>query len=150
MTDAERAAMREAIRLKTKCVQPITRSTFPLNQPVIVEAIIDCESGWEFDAPLHIMRPFHRYIETGSIWAGAVDSALEDILIDLSIGQDESLPPDDHAWPYTGKYLDRVFRQVRNGGRRDRFCYYRRIVLVTDWDAYKWEFFGVPGDKRAD
>lgn len=48
-------------------VRPITRELFPLGVPVIVEAMIDRESGWEFDAPLHFISPFHRYREVGSI-----------------------------------------------------------------------------------
>lgn len=45
---------------------PITKAMFPIGVPVLVESFIDSGCGWEFDAPLHIMSPFHAYYIVGS------------------------------------------------------------------------------------
>lgn len=126
-----REQMREEIRLKSRWVRPVTKALFPVGVPVVVEAIVDTRSGWEFDAPMHIMRPFHRYCEVGSITSQALEDRIKDILLDLDLG--DEIKPDDHAWPYTGEYLKRVFRQVQKGQRLDRFWHLRSTVVVNSW-----------------
>ncbi len=117
--------------LKHSSVRGVTKATFPVGEIVTVEAFIDREAGWEFDAPLHFIAPFHRYYETGSIGVESVRAHLEDILIDLDCGID--LRPCDHPWPYAPEELTRIISRVRSGHDRKRFAYYRVNVLVDNW-----------------
>lgn len=103
----------------------ITRAMFPLNTPVVVEAMIDRQSGWEFDAPLIFMSPFCRDCITGSICVEAVYSKLEDILIDLDC--DYRIEQESHD------ELRQIFSRVRSGHDRKRWAYYRATVIVSRW-----------------
>lgn len=118
-------------------VVPITKRTFPLGQPVLIESFIDGNCGWEYDAPLHFMRPFHRYCIVGSCCTETIDGKIEDIIIDLDCGR--TIAPDDDCWPYEPKYLKRLFRRARNG---NRCMYFRSIVTVNSWsdDGYCLDF----------
>lgn len=126
-------------------VQPLTRELFPLGVPVIVEAMIDRESGWEFDAPLHFISPFHRYREVGSISKSTVESRLDDVLTDLDCGL--SWEADRHVWPYLPEEYLRFVSRVRSGHDRRRFAYFRCQVTVRRWDENSlgdWEIKFVP------
>ena len=122
-------------------MKPITRTLFPLHELVVVESFID-NCGWEFDAPLHFMRPFHRYCITGSACKEVIDERIEDILIDLA--SDRSIPADDDSWPYTPSYLKRFFAEIRRGKHKDRVWYYRTEVVVESWgygdDGQCWNY----------
>lgn len=112
----------------------ITRDTFPIGIPISVEAIIDGSCGWEFDAPLHIMRPFHRHYDVGSICVESVESKIEELLIDLDV--DGSLPGEDDVWPYANwDYLNGLFLRCRRGKGRRGVSYFRLDVTVNQW----WE-----------
>jgi hypothetical protein len=126
-----REEMREQIRIRGRCVKPVTQATFPIGVPVEVHAIVDTKCGWEFDAPMHIMRPFHQYCIVSSISERTLEAEIEDILIDLDLGV--ALKPDSDAWPYTGDYLKRVFRQVVNGKQLGRFWHLVSKVTVQSW-----------------
>ena len=111
----------------------ITRATFPVGKPVVVESIIDGGCGWEFDAPLHIVRPFHWYSVTGSVWTGAPEVKLEEIILDLSI-HGSSIVADGNWWPYPDeKYLVGLFQRAKRGSARDGVWYLRTTVTVHDW-----------------
>lgn len=112
-------------------VRPVTREVFPLYVPVIVEAMIDREPGWEFDAPLHFIAPFHRYCEVGSICETSVLKELDDLLLDLDCCF--SYSADAHCWPYLPAEYLRFASRVRAGHDRRRFAYFRCEVTVTRW-----------------
>src|SRR5579872_5034670 len=112
--------MHEDHILNTPEVRQINKETFPIGQLVKIEAFIDRESGWEFDAPMHIMSPFHRYHETGSICDWALYRVLEDLLIDVDIYG--SVEADDNAWPYTAKELQEDWEQIKAGKSGNRYA----------------------------
>ena len=111
----------------------ITKDTFPLGVPVLIETMIDREAGWEFDAPMEIMSPFRLFRETGSIGPEAVEAVLEDLLIDfdcnLTVEPDCVGDDDDDA------ALHEIFSKVRGGRLRKRWAYYRTTVVVNRWTS---------------
>lgn len=109
----------------------VTRDLFPVGRPVTVEAIIDGACGWEFDAPMHIMRPFHRCCIISSIWPGVLEDRIEDLLISLDIGQ--TIEPDTDCWPYDERYLCGLFRRARAGRARSGVWFLRSVVTVNSW-----------------
>lgn len=118
-------------KLTGRNVRPITRADFPFNTPVIVEAFIDREAGWEFDAPMHIMVPWHRYCIINSITSHVLFDRIDNILTDLDCGF--SVEADDDSWPYSPGYLKRKWRQIRSGKCAKRFPVLSATVTVFEW-----------------
>lgn len=116
----------------------ITANTFPLNTPIIIESFIDGACGWEFDAPLHIMVPFHAYAEVGSNCAAVVGAKVEDILIDVAcdIEFGTAAIEDNHYWPYKDRAAARRrFIRARDGGKRPQhgLAYYKHELVIRDF-----------------
>jgi len=110
----------------------LDREAFPIGVPVVIEAIIDGSCGWEFSAPMHVMRPFHRYFETGSICVESVEEKIEDLMIDLDAYV--SLSGEDSVWPYANwDYLNGLFLRCRRGKGRQGVSYFRVDVTVSHW-----------------
>lgn len=53
-----------------------------------------CEPQWEFDAPVILYEPVHRYGFSGGVGGGAIVSLLEHVCEDLCLGEDVN--PDWH------------------------------------------------------
>jgi hypothetical protein len=111
--------------------RPITRGSFPVGKPVTVLGICDLACGWEFDAPLHIMRPFHLYKEIGSVCPEAMDDAIEDLM--LTIDMSGACWSDPSTWPYPPKYLAGLFARATAGRQREGIVLYRSVVTVHRW-----------------
>lgn len=124
--------MATGYRLPKGEIKPITRDHFPIGKPVVIESIIDGGVGWDFDAPLHIMRPFHLYGEVGSICGVEIERRIEDLLIDLDCGTKRKSDPS--LWPYENwRYLDGLFLRTRRGVARRDVTYFRSTVVVKSW-----------------
>lgn len=111
-------------------VVPITRETFPIGTPVIVRGFIDSNCGWDFSAPLHFMEPFHLSSEISSISDDVVEGRIIDLLVDLSCG--DVIQPDDEPWPYTAKYIKRLWSRGKKGLVK-RLAIYESVVTLIDW-----------------
>lgn len=118
--------------LTGRIVVPITRDTFPLNTPVIVRSFVDTNSGWEFDAPLHIMEPFHSYHIVSSIGEDVVDELLQEMLVDLQMRA--VLDADDDPWPYSPKYLKRLWQRGKRG-EVERLVIFESTIVVSNWGS---------------
>lgn len=104
-----------------------------MGKAVTVEAIVDTACGWEFDAPLHVVSPFHLYREVGSASSAALLRVLENLLIDLDCGRE--LAPDRNCWPYAPNYLKRLARNAKRGKARRGILLFRATVTVHRWGA---------------
>lgn len=111
-------------------VVEIRRDTFPIDTPVVVRSFCDTRAGWEYDAPLHIMEPFHGYRIISSICDEVVNGIVEDILVDLELGR--IIAPDSDCWPYSPAYLKRLWRQGKSGNS-DRLIVFETTVVVRNW-----------------
>jgi len=128
MTDPIPQAMQAAERLNNV---PVTRSIFPLGVPVVIEAITDLASGWDFDAPMHVMTPFHRYCIVGSISDQTLVDEVEELLVNLSCGMEIS--SDANTWPYDEGHLLSMFSMAKRGNILSDVRLDRVVVTVTDW-----------------
>lgn len=128
----EAIAWRESVKIRGRNVVPITKATFPVGRVITVESIIHGNTGWEFDAPLHFMRPFHLHCITGSACTEAINRKLEDLLIDLDC--EKEIPADTDAWPFRGETLKRIFVKAQRREAQGVF-YYRSKVRVRRWSA---------------
>lgn len=128
--------------LTGRIVVPITRDTFPLNTPVIVRSFVDTNPGWEYDAPLHFMEPFHSYHIVSSIGDDVVDEILEEMLVDLQLRA--VIEADADAWPYSPKYLKNLWRRAKRGEVQRLVIFESTVTVVSwgneenDWDDYEW------------
>ena len=99
---------------------------------IIFEGFCDSEAGWEFDAPLHIVKPFHLYRIISSLGSEAGLYEVERIF--------EYIPPegikedtDKHTWwPYHEQYVKRTFRLARRGKARRGIHYFKVEVKVLE------------------
>lgn len=113
---------------------PITKDMFPIGKPVFVESFIDSACGWEFDAPLHIMSPFHCYYEVGSNCEETVEDKIQDILFDLEFGE---VQQSRNTWPYKKSYLKAIYKNLKKGTARRGISYYKTRVVVKHWACYE-------------
>lgn len=110
----------------------ISKEVFPLGIPVIVESIIDRQSGYEFDAPMEVMVPFRMFCEVHSTGHDSVEQKLEDLIIDLDCGIKRTEGPENEN---AEAELAEVFSRVRSGYLRDRFSYFRTEIQVDKWSS---------------
>ncbi|QDU82651.1 hypothetical protein Pla110_44120 [Polystyrenella longa] len=110
----------------------LVKSDFPKGEPVRFEAIIDSGCGWEFDAPLHFCKPFHRYCIVTSVCNATIEDRIERFMIDLDIhGYVEG---DHDTWPYdNAQYIKGLFYRARKAKVRRGVSYFACDVIVRKW-----------------
>lgn len=122
---------RKALDSIGRFAMAVTRDTFPLGQTVVVEGFIDGSCGWEYDAPLHIMRPFHQYHIVTNSCPETFAEHIEDILQQVGCGT--KLAPDCETWPYDAKYLNNLWARLRGGRARSGVFLFSAEVVVNRW-----------------
>jgi len=130
-----RNANEPALKAKISCRgrdnirRRITRNDFPINTPIPFEAFIDGNCGWEFDAPLHFLKPFHRYHEVRSTCKETIEAKIQDLMIDVSC--DLEIYESANYWPYEEKkYVEGLMSRLRRGKGRRGVAYFSGFLIV--------------------
>jgi hypothetical protein len=85
------------------------------------EGFYDLNPGWEFDAPVFMMKPMFKYAEVGS--TGYIDGMLEDYQIDVSVFGEAKPQYENFDMKIVWfDYIRAKFRLSR------RFKYWKRVI----------------------
>lgn len=96
---------------------------------IIFEGYCDERAGWDFMAPLLLVKPVMQMHDVGSI--GEAGRVIEDYIVSLSL--DEPLESDEEL---DRRVVRRDFRRALNGS--ERFLYFRQEVEIPDdidWES---------------
>lgn len=97
---------------------------------ITLEGFCDTHAGWEFDAPLFLVKPVIQMHDVGSSTAEA-DRIVEEYVMSLSFGE---TPEDDEE--LDRRKVLRCFRKAKDGS--SRYEYWSQSVEIPDdieWDA---------------
>lgn len=102
---------------------------------LMFEGFFDYESGWEFDMPIHMVKPVYRTGEGGSL--GEVEQMVETFMIDLDLDGSVKEEPihEGLRFPYRERTAMSYFYRSRKGKARKGIKYWWQAVLVEGRNA---------------
>lgn len=118
---------------------------------IVFEGYCDQKAGWEFMAPLLLVKPVIQMHDVGSIYEA--DSVIDDYIESVSFDE----PPESDK-ELNRRVVRRDFRKALQGS--ERFLYFRKDVEIPDdidWDSddpfarisYGALQIGIPKDSAA-
>ena len=110
---------------------------------IVFEGFYDYESGWEFDMPIHVVKPVYRTCCGGN--SGHIENIIEDLMISLDLDgevKEEELSgfhlyDKGFRWPYISTTAMQHFYKARKGKARRGIKYWKAVVGIKSLTRLK-------------
>lgn len=104
-----------------------------MKKTLTFEGFLVNDSGWEFEAPLYLIKPIIQMRAVGNI--GEAEHIVEDYMINLSLGDENKSDVGHYA---TKKWVLESFEKAKK--KKGQFTYWKKVIEYNETELKSDEF----------